>query len=139
MWAMIEKLRMRGWSVTREWREGSALYLQSPHCYSSKLGPTHHGLSPSPRIKDEFFNMANIKSQKKRNRQNEVLRLRNKSVMSDLKSSIRKLEEAAADGEPTDELFRVTQSKLDVAVSKGIVNKKTAARKKSRLNARISN
>ena len=82
--------------------------------------------------------MANIKSQEKRNRQNEVRRLRNKSVMSDLKSSIRRLEDAAEAGEPTDELFRVTQVKLDTAVSKGVLNKGTAARKKSRLVARIS-
>ena len=83
--------------------------------------------------------MANIKSQKKRNRQNEVRRMRNKSVMSDLKSSIRRLEEAAEAGELTDELFRVAQSKLDTAVSKGVVNKRTAARKKSRLAVKISN
>ena len=83
--------------------------------------------------------MANIKSQEKRNRQTEVQRLRNKSVMSDLKSSIRRLEEASAAGEPSDELFRVAQSKLDTAVSKGVLNKRTAARKKSRLSAKISN
>ncbi|HEY6628555.1 MAG TPA: 30S ribosomal protein S20 [Acidimicrobiia bacterium] len=77
--------------------------------------------------------MANIKSQIKRNRQNEGLRMRNKSVNSDLKTSIKKVETAAAAGEPTDELYKAAQKKIDVATSKGVLHKKTAARKKSRL------
>jgi small subunit ribosomal protein S20 len=82
--------------------------------------------------------MANIKSQKKRNRQNATRRQRNKSIMSDLKTSIRKVEAAAAAGEPTDELFREAQQKIDVATSKGVLHAKTAARTKSRLAASIS-
>ncbi len=42
--------------------------------------------------------MANIKSQIKRNRQNEKARLRNKSVKSSLKTAIRKFHEAAQRG-----------------------------------------
>jgi len=83
--------------------------------------------------------MANIKSQKKRNRQNEKARLRNKSIMSDLKTSIKKVEEASAAGEPTDELFRDAQIKIDVATQKGVLHPNTAARKKSRLAASLSN
>ena len=45
--------------------------------------------------------MAHNKSQKKRNRQNEKLRQSNKALMSDLKTSIKKVETAAAAGEPT--------------------------------------
>lgn len=82
--------------------------------------------------------MANIKSQIKRNRQNDGLRMRNKSVNSDLKTSIKKVETAAAAGEPTDDLYRVAQKKIDVATSKGVLHKKTAARKKSRLAKRAS-
>jgi small subunit ribosomal protein S20 len=82
--------------------------------------------------------MANIKSQIKRNRQNEGLRMRNKSVNSDLKTSVKKVETAAAAGEPTDELYRDAQKKIDVATSKGVLHKKTAARKKSRLAKRVS-
>jgi len=82
--------------------------------------------------------MANIKSQIKRNRQNEGLRMRNKSVNSDLKTSIKKVETAAAAGEPTDDLYRVAQRKIDVAISKGVLHKKTAARKKSRPSDRRS-
>ncbi len=77
--------------------------------------------------------MANIKSQKKRNRQNETRRQRNKRIMSDLKTSIRRVHEAADAGEPTDELYKSAQKKIDTAASKGVLHPKTASRKKSRL------
>lgn len=82
--------------------------------------------------------MANIKSQKKRNRQNAKLRERNKSIMSDLKTSVKRVEQAAAAGEPTDELFSAAQKKIDTAAAKGVLHPKTAARKKSRLAASLS-
>lgn len=82
--------------------------------------------------------MANIKSQKKRNRQNEKRRQRNKSVKSDLSTAIRKVEAAAAAGEPTSELFRDAQKKIDTAAAKGAIHANAAARKKSRLAASIT-
>ena len=82
--------------------------------------------------------MANIKSQKKRNRQSETARQRNKAIMSDLKTSMKKVQKAAADGEPTDELFRAAQKKIDTAASKGVLHPKAAARRKSRLAASIN-
>jgi small subunit ribosomal protein S20 len=82
--------------------------------------------------------MANIKSQIKRNRQNEARRMRNKSINSGLKTSVKKVEAATAAGEETDELMRQAQAKIDSAVSKGVVHKKTAARKKSRLAKRAA-
>lgn len=77
--------------------------------------------------------MANIKSQKKRNRQNVVRRARNKSITSDLKTAVKKVEQAAAAGEPTDTLYRDAQKKIDMAATKGVLHPRTAARKKSRL------
>ncbi|MEX1037380.1 MAG: 30S ribosomal protein S20 [Acidimicrobiia bacterium] len=77
--------------------------------------------------------MANIKSQKKRNRQNVVRRERNKTVTSDLKTAVNKVQAAAEAGESTEELVRQAQRKIDIATSKGIIHKKTADRKKSRL------
>ena len=50
--------------------------------------------------------MANIKSQIKRNRQNETRRARNKAVRSELKTREKAVFAAAAAGEPTDELKR---------------------------------
>jgi small subunit ribosomal protein S20 len=82
--------------------------------------------------------MANIKSQIKRNRQNEARRMRNKSINSGLKTSVKKVEAASAAGEGTEELMRQAQAKIDGAVSKGVLHKKTAARKKSRLAKRAS-
>ncbi|HEX6300532.1 MAG TPA: 30S ribosomal protein S20 [Acidimicrobiia bacterium] len=77
--------------------------------------------------------MANIKSQKKRNRQNETQRLRNKSIKSELKTSIRKVQRATEAGEPTDELFKIAQRKIDTAAAKGVLHPNAAARQKSRL------
>ena len=69
--------------------------------------------------------MANIKSQIKRNRQNEKARLRNKSVKSSLKTVIRKLNEAsdAGNAETATALLREASRKLDKAVSKGVIHK----------------
>ncbi len=82
--------------------------------------------------------MANIESQKKRNRQNEKRRMRNKSVKSDLNTAIKKVEAAAAAGEPTEVLFQAAQKKIDVAAAKGVIHANAASRKKSRLAASIS-
>lgn len=82
--------------------------------------------------------MANIKSQIKRNRQNEARRVRNKSINSSLKTSVKKVETAATAGEDTTELMRQAQAEIDSAVSKGVLHKKTAARKKSRLAKRAT-
>ena len=82
--------------------------------------------------------MANIKSQIKRNRQNETRRARNKAVRSELKTREKAVFAAAAAGEPNDELLRLAQKRLDVAASKGVIHKNEAARRKSRLNAKAS-
>ena len=77
--------------------------------------------------------MANIKSQIKRNKQNEKARLRNKAVKSELKTEIRKFREAAdsGDAEATTTLLRVALRKLDKAASKGVIHKNQAANRKS--------
>jgi small subunit ribosomal protein S20 len=84
--------------------------------------------------------VANIKSQIKRNRQNEKSRLRNKSVKSALKTSVRKFNEAAAtgDAEQATTLLREATRKLDKAVSKGVIHKNQAANRKSAIAKRLS-
>jgi small subunit ribosomal protein S20 len=79
--------------------------------------------------------VANIKSQIKRNRQNEARRLRNRSVRSALKTAARKVREAAqaGDAEATAQRLREAARRLDKAASKGVIHPRTAARKKSRL------
>jgi small subunit ribosomal protein S20 len=83
--------------------------------------------------------VANIKSQIKRNRQNEKRRLRNKSVKSSLKTAIRKFNEASEAGntEAAAELMRDASRKLDKAVSKGVIHKNQAANRKSAIAKRL--
>ena len=83
--------------------------------------------------------MANIKSQIKRNRQNEKRRLRNKSVKSSLKTAIRKFHEAAegGDAEAARVLMREAARKLDKAASKGVIHQNQAANRKSAIAKRL--
>lgn len=82
--------------------------------------------------------MANIKSQIKRNRQNEKARMRNKSVKSSLKTAIRKFHEGVAAGdENAAELLRDASRKLDKAVSKGVIHKNQAANRKSSIAKKL--
>ncbi|WP_329103370.1 30S ribosomal protein S20 [Micromonospora sp. NBC_01699] len=83
--------------------------------------------------------MANIKSQIKRNRQNEKRRLRNKSVKSSLKTAIRKFNEATVtgDAEQATALMRDASRKLDKAVSKGVIHQNQAANRKSAIAKRL--
>ncbi|HEX4061543.1 MAG TPA: 30S ribosomal protein S20 [Streptosporangiaceae bacterium] len=77
--------------------------------------------------------MANIKSQIKRNRQNEKARLRNKAVKSSLKTSVRRFREAAEGGnvEESGVALRAACRQLDKAASKGVIHKSQAANRKS--------
>ena len=77
--------------------------------------------------------MANIKSQIKRNRQNEAARLRNKSVKSALKTAVRRFREAAESGDANkaQELARTASKMLDKAASKGVIHANQAANRKS--------
>ncbi|MCW2899344.1 MAG: ribosomal protein [Streptosporangiaceae bacterium] len=84
--------------------------------------------------------MANIKSQIKRNRQNEKARVRNKAVKSELKTAIRKFREAADAGnaDETSVALRHASRKLDKAVSKGVIHKNQAANRKSAIAKRAA-
>ena len=77
--------------------------------------------------------MANIKSQIKRNKQNEKAHERNKAVKTGLKSAIRKFREAAeaGDKETAAKAGQDAARKLDKAVSKGVIHKNQAANRKS--------
>lgn len=79
--------------------------------------------------------MANIKSQIKRNRQNETARLRNKQVRTRIKSYSRKFREALAAGEKdaATTAYQEAAKVLDKAASKGVLHKNTAAARKSKM------
>ncbi len=84
--------------------------------------------------------MANIKSQIKRNRQNEAAHERNKSVKSALKTAVRSFREAADAGDTAKahEAAKVAARKLDKAASAGVIHKNQAANRKAAIARRAS-
>ena len=83
--------------------------------------------------------MANIKSQIKRNKQNEVRRLRNKAVRSELKTRVRTAVRATETGaDDAAESMRQAIKRLDKAAAKGIIHPNQAANRKSRLMRRVA-
>ncbi|MGL4739593.1 MAG: 30S ribosomal protein S20 [Sarcina sp.] len=83
--------------------------------------------------------MANIKSAKKRIKVTATKTLRNKMLKSALKTAIKKFEVAveAKNMEEAKVLYTAAVRTLDMSVSKGIVHKNMAARKKSRLASKL--
>ena len=78
--------------------------------------------------------MANIKSQIKRNRQNEVRRERNKSTRSEIKTRAKSALAAVETGsEDAAVRLRTAMSRIDKAAAKGIIHANEASRRKSRL------
>ena len=84
--------------------------------------------------------MANIKSAKKRVNIAERNRLRNVSIRSAVKTAVRKVLEAvkSANSEEITVALNKAYSVIDKAVSKGVLHKNTAARKKSRITRHIN-
>jgi small subunit ribosomal protein S20 len=83
--------------------------------------------------------LANIKSQIKRNRQNEKRRLRNKAVRSELRTrSKRALQAAEQGGDDVVEALRLAIKRIDKAAATGSIHKNQAANRKSRLMRRIN-
>ena len=83
--------------------------------------------------------MANIKSQIKRNKQNEKAHQRNKAVKSELRTHVRKFREAVDAGnvEAATSALQVASRKLDKAVSKGVIHKNQAANRKSAIAKKL--
>ncbi len=87
--------------------------------------------------------MANIKQQKKRNRQNEKRRIKNSQVKSSIRTATKKVIKAieAKDGKDAaviEENYKTFIKEIDTAAGKGIFKKSTAARKKSRLAKKVN-
>ena len=84
--------------------------------------------------------MANIKSAKKRILVIETKTLRNKTIKTKIKTLIKKLETAVAEGnkELAQERLTVAISEIGKAASKGIYHKNNAARKVSRLTRLVN-
>ncbi|MEA2902522.1 MAG: small subunit ribosomal protein [Actinomycetota bacterium] len=83
--------------------------------------------------------MANIKSQIKRNRQNEVRRLRNKSVKSEIKTRVKNAVVAIqADADTSPEALRMAVRRIDKAAAQGIIHPNQASNRKSALMKRAA-
>jgi small subunit ribosomal protein S20 len=83
--------------------------------------------------------VANIKSQIKRNRQNERRRLRNKSVRAEMRTRAKTAVGAAENGsDDAAELLRIAVKRIDKAAAQGVIHKNAAANHKSRLVRRIN-
>lgn len=82
--------------------------------------------------------VANIKSQIKRNRQNEKRRVRNRAVRTELRTRIKKAMTAADSGEASDTDAVEAMKMIDKAAAKGIIHANTASRRKSRLQKRLN-
>jgi len=84
--------------------------------------------------------MANIKSAKKRARQTVKRTLVNHTRLSRIRTSVKRVETAIAAGDKAAAraAFQAAQPELHRGVTKGVLHRNTAARKLSRLSARIN-
>lgn len=83
--------------------------------------------------------MANIKSQIKRNRQNERRRLANKAVRSEMKTRTKAaVATAEAGSDNSAEALRLAVKRIDKAAASGVIHKNQAANRKRRLMRQIN-
>ena len=83
--------------------------------------------------------MANIKSQIKRNRQNEKRRLNNRNVRGAARTAVNQARAAFEEGAPeTKEAVLKAISALDKAAEHGVIHKNNAARRKGRLMKKLA-
>jgi small subunit ribosomal protein S20 len=84
--------------------------------------------------------LANIKSQIKRNKQNETRRLRNRYFLGKARKASREAVVTIERGDQAESREAVLQAvrELDKAAQKGVIHKNNAARRKSRLMKRLA-
>jgi small subunit ribosomal protein S20 len=84
--------------------------------------------------------LANHKSAVKRARQNEKRRVRNKAVKTRIKHLTKEVRQASGEASQEEALakLKAAQSIVDKALKKGVIHKKTAARKISRLSRLVN-
>jgi small subunit ribosomal protein S20 len=140
------KLARRGWSLLeREDRrtpgEGNIVVkVTGQHWSRTRTDPVLALTGPRSellRTKNEVVSVANIKSQIKRNKQNVVLRERNRAVKSELRTRAKNAV-AAVGTEDEEANLRMAIKRIDMAASKGIIHKNQAANKKSGLMKRVN-
>ena len=83
--------------------------------------------------------MANSAGSRKRARQAVKRNKHNSQIRAKVRTFVKKVTYAVADGDKKEAVngFKAMQKNVDQAVSKGLIHKNQAARKKSRLSAQI--
>ena len=89
---------------------------------------------------EEVFGLPNIKSAKKRVLVSQTKAMQNKAAKSALKTTIKKFEAAAAEGNRSeaDVAYKVAVKAVDKAAAKGLLHKNNAAHKKSSMTIKLS-
>lgn len=89
---------------------------------------------------EEVFGLPNIKSAKKRVKVNEAKALQNKAAKSAMKTSLKKFDAAAADGNRSeaDSAYKAAVKTVDKAAAKGLIHKNKAANKKSQMTIKLN-
>lgn len=84
--------------------------------------------------------MANIKSAMKRVKITRAQNLRNRMIISDLKTALKKFDKALESGDEAAicEMYTIAVSKVDKAVTKGVIHKNAANRKKAQLAKKLA-
>ena len=84
--------------------------------------------------------MPNIKSSKKDVISSKIAYEKNKADKSALKTAVKKFEAALAEGDraTAETAYKTAITKVDQAVTKGILHKNTAARKKSSMTLQLN-
>ena len=84
--------------------------------------------------------MANIKSATKRVKITRAQNLRNRMIISDLKTALKKFDKALESGDEAaiSEMYTIAVSKVDKAVTKGVIHKNAANRKKAQLAKKLA-
>ncbi len=90
------------------------------------------------KVQENCSTVANIKSQIKRNRQNEKRQERNRRVRSELRTRRKAALAEAETGADSTEALELAIKRIDKAAAKGVLHKNTAARRKSRLIRQVN-
>ena len=89
---------------------------------------------------EEVFGLPNIKSAKKRVLVSKSKAMQNKAAKSALKTDLKKFEAAVADGSRSeaDAAYKTAVKAVDKAVSKGLLHRNNAAKKKSKMTLKLN-
>lgn len=84
--------------------------------------------------------MANIKSALKRVRISQIQNMRNRMISSDLKTALKKFDKALESNDESiiSDTYTIAVSKVDKAVTKGVIHKNAANRKKAQLAKKLA-